>query len=888
MKSFFEKKLKVYEHEFGKFIWAAMIFFGVFFAAAIFRNYVDTAFLKRYGPSHIPMMLVINGLLTFVVFGLFDKIAQKLKDHGLLALFLFCYAGLVTGLFFMIKADISIAYPILYQLLYLMESVFLVYLWNIAGDLFDARQGKRIFPLITAAQVLGTTLGNFSTNPLSGLIGRDMTLLVFAAACFLIALHLMNSARKLLGGNDPKDPKARKKPKVRKIKISEIPELVKKYPIIRYLIITGLIPNILLPIFTYQFSIIANSTFTTEAGLMSFLGMFRGGMTLVVFFLLFIMGRLYSKMGLVNSSLVHPINFTLVFAGLAGFFNIFVAAYGQFTIRLIQRAIAGPVSKVLFNIVPKEIAAWARVFVRGTVIKLAMMMGSFIMIGLKEFGVEARYLAPIGCVLALYWLYETIVFGRRYKRGLKQVILEEQIDFDLIHAAGGADQAEGHIEVNTGEVEYRVEDVVDEIEDAPEMDPKSALKLLHDGAAMSRAEAAASFGGSLDPRAVPTLVAHLDDVEVVRKAAMEALIRYPVQILPYLEVVLVNSPLRVQRAILEILRLSGRKNFDVMPFMGVQLIHAYDNLIALRTLENLEDPDDSVTMLKTYLEQHNMELLSLVFHSLWVNYADMRLMYEALRSSDASVAVEMVENSIDRDMSRYLVPLIDAVPVAEKINYGRKILPLSRDESLERVLTKLAHDEDPTSRVMACYTIGSYTPSQLYFPIIEHLLEDANPQVKQAALYAEKRCFNEVADMPDVIKKINYLRKFDIFSGMGVRELQALASITSRETYNDREVIINEGEDNSSIFLIIDGDVDIYSDYGGPEEQKKVTLGQGAFIGELSLFTQQLTNASCVAAGSAEVFVIRHHHFQEIMKIYPQIGINLCNYFAGKLRDVTY
>ena len=67
MKRFFEKSLKIYEHEVARFTWLAVIFFAVFFVTAIFRNYVDTAFLKRYGPEYIPWMLVISALLTMVV-----------------------------------------------------------------------------------------------------------------------------------------------------------------------------------------------------------------------------------------------------------------------------------------------------------------------------------------------------------------------------------------------------------------------------------------------------------------------------------------------------------------------------------------------------------------------------------------------------------------------------------------------------------------------------------------------------------------------------------------------------------------------------------------------------------------------------------------------------
>jgi CRP-like cAMP-binding protein len=47
-------------------------------------------------------------------------------------------------------------------------------------------------------------------------------------------------------------------------------------------------------------------------------------------------------------------------------------------------------------------------------------------------------------------------------------------------------------------------------------------------------------------------------------------------------------------------------------------------------------------------------------------------------------------------------------------------------------------------------------------------------------------------------------------------------------------------------------------------------------------------NATCAAATPTDAYVLKHHQFQEIMRIYPQIGINLCRFFTMKLRASNY
>jgi ATP/ADP translocase len=885
IKRLLEKHLKIYVHEASRFLWISSIFFLIFFFTAIFRTYVDAAFVKRYGPQYIPWMLVINAGLTFVVFGISDRLTRRFMDQYLLSGFMVLYGVSTTGIFFAVKADYSLSYPILYQLLYLLDSILLVYLWNIVGDLFDARQGKRLFPLITAGQVLGTTLGSFATKPLTNFAGDDETLLMFSAACIATALLLCNSTY-------AKEIKTRQKStggqtSVKK-KLSEIPALMKDYPIVRYLMITGLIPNLLLPIVLYQFNVIANHTFSSMESLISFLSIFRGITTATTFVLLFFMGRLYQSIGLTNSSLVQPLNFALLFGSLSTFFNIYVAAYGQFSTILIQRAVAGPVNKILFSIIPSDLAVWSRTFIRGSVVKIGMLTGSLTMIVLKPV-VSAKDLSFIALAASLYWVYETLIFRKHYKRILKQVIVEKEIDFDQIESVRNFDSGGSAMEIGPMSVGERPDDILSsDVRPPMDMAPEVALKLIEDENPATRAEAAASFILSRDVRGVGKLIRRLEDSDDdVRKTAIEALMGYREVILPFLEVCLVEAPPRTKQGILEVIRLSGLKEFEMVPFLGKSLALAYSNLIAMRAMKPL-DESLSVEMLKNHLQELQEETLSLVFQALWVYHADMRLMYQALKSETASIAIELVETSIGKEIAPYLIPLIEDIPIDEKIEKGRKIFPVIRQDSLERVLTFLADSEDPVTRMLALFVIGERFPKQSFVPIVEARLEDEFQYVREIAEYALRRSMNEVAEMPDVTERIAKLKQFSIFEGMGVRELHAIASVLNVESFNTGDMMINEGESNSSIYLIVSGKVTIYADYGTEKQKEKVTIGEGSFLGELSLFSRQPPNATCIAAESTDVFVLRHHQFQEIMRIYPQIGINLCRFFVMKLRQVKY
>lgn len=889
MKRFLEKYLKVYRHEVTGFIWIGAVFFLIFFVTAIFRTFVDAAFLKRYGPEYIPWMLVINALLTFVVFGAVDRLARRYMDYNLLSGFLGIYAASVVIIFFMIKSGFTIVYPILYQLLYLLDSILLVYLWNMAGDLFDTRQGKRIFPLITSSQVLGTTLGSFATKPITIVIGEDPTLLVFGAVCFITAVVLATTGPRVMG-TTKKYPAPSTGPgnAAGTVKLRELPAVVMKYPIIRYLIVTGLIPNILLPIFFYQFSVIVNHRFASEEALISFLSVFRGMITMLTFVLLFFVGRLYSRIGLTSASLIHPVNFAVLFGGLAAFWNIYVACYGQFTVILIQRAIAGPVNKVLYNVVPQDLMAWSRTFIRGTVLKVGMLIGSVLMIVLKPV-IDARYLALVAMGFAVYWLLETILFRKLYRRILKQVIVEKEIDFDQIDSVRTFDSGGAAMEIAPVSVEERSDDLPEQLETRPSIEPDLALKLLEDPDPRTRADAVGSFAVSKDPRAVRKLIFFLNDPDgEIRGAAIDALVAYKELILPYLEVALIDSPPRLKQGILEVLRLSELKDFEMAPFLAKELFAAYGNLLTLRRLKDLDGNAASLQMLRDYIEEDNDEILRLIFYALWVCHADMRLIYQALKSETASIAVEMVEDSIDKDTARYLIPLIEDLPLDEKIERARKLLPLMRNDTIERLLTFVVESDDIAMRLLGLYVIGDQLPLQVFVPVIQSHTDDAGETVREMARYALARTRKEEVPMPEIIEVINNLKIFDIFQGMGVRELYAISTVLRKEKFAAGDVMIMEGEENASIYLVIEGNVRIVENYGSEGEREKLIIGKGSFLGELSMFTRLPPSATCIASEDTKAYVLPHHQFIEIMRVYPQIGINLCRFFSIKCRQMTY
>jgi ATP/ADP translocase len=269
MKATLPDHLRIHGRELPTFIRTTGVFFAVFYGLPIFRHYVDTSFINSYGAGFIPHMLVVRSTCAVAVLVLIYRFGKRFSNSQILSCVLIAFTGGITLCYFMVKSDLTVTFLILYVLEALLDSLLLVYLWNIALSLFDTRQSMRVFPLLVAVQVLGTTLGSYSTGPLTDVLGMDQIPLV-AAGVFLVAAALtVETESKEVGRTDETAP--RESATYERRLFTDFPALVKEFPVVRYLMVWAVAPNILLPMLFHLSSTTFNDYFLTEQSLKSFL-----------------------------------------------------------------------------------------------------------------------------------------------------------------------------------------------------------------------------------------------------------------------------------------------------------------------------------------------------------------------------------------------------------------------------------------------------------------------------------------------------------------------------------------------------------------------------------------------------------------------------------------
>lgn len=428
MKNLLLKWLKLYEEEVAIFLWTAALLFLLRSSGMILNNYAETAFLKRYGVEYLPIVNMLNSVATLVLTGILAAFMARQPGTRLLSLlFLFCGASVGT-----IRFLIPLGYELIYPLLFMLKSQFelleALLFWNLANDLFNTRQSKRLFPLLIAGGVIGLILSSFGTPHLSAALRFDNLLLVYLAisllGAFVVKAMTMHMGMSAAGGKKGKGS-GQRPPMAEQFK--NVLPLIRESSLVKIVLVLTFMPNVVIPIMNYQFNYAADAYFASESGLLAFFSYFRGILNIISLFLLMFVGRLYGRFGLPVALMFHPFNYIIAFLAFLFKFDIFSAVYARMSTNILRTAINMPANSILIGLFPKSYRAMVRPFLRGTVVRVALFLGSGIILASENF-FHPRYLSLVALPFLLAWLTAPFILKKKYASILMNLISRNLLD----------------------------------------------------------------------------------------------------------------------------------------------------------------------------------------------------------------------------------------------------------------------------------------------------------------------------------------------------------------------------------------------------------------------------------------------------------------------------
>jgi CRP/FNR family cyclic AMP-dependent transcriptional regulator len=131
------------------------------------------------------------------------------------------------------------------------------------------------------------------------------------------------------------------------------------------------------------------------------------------------------------------------------------------------------------------------------------------------------------------------------------------------------------------------------------------------------------------------------------------------------------------------------------------------------------------------------------------------------------------------------------------------------------------------------------------------------------------------------------LRQVPLFSCLSEEELASLQARLVRRKFPKNTVVISEGDDSSSLYLIEKGRVWVTRDHESGREVVLATLGAGEFFGEMALIEGSPRSANVVTREPTEVAMVRRPDFQELLAKSPSLALNLMRGLCSRLRNAS-
>jgi cAMP-dependent protein kinase regulator len=198
---------------------------------------------------------------------------------------------------------------------------------------------------------------------------------------------------------------------------------------------------------------------------------------------------------------------------------------------------------------------------------------------------------------------------------------------------------------------------------------------------------------------------------------------------------------------------------------------------------------------------------------------------------------------------------------AKAIALYKKVLRL--DPALEDVTSELARliEEDQRSRL----------------PLEERLALDRRPDRPEVILELDDAPTAAEAtgeggeDAGDDRLRNKELEASRLFTAFPDGALEAILASTELRSYAEGDIIVTEGEQGSSLFLIVSGEVKVFTRGERGEHVPLAELGAGDFFGEVSLLTGRPRTATITAKGEVTAIELARDDIDDITASHPGV-----------------
>ncbi len=104
--------------------------------------------------------------------------------------------------------------------------------------------------------------------------------------------------------------------------------------------------------------------------------------------------------------------------------------------------------------------------------------------------------------------------------------------------------------------------------------------------------------------------------------------------------------------------------------------------------------------------------------------------------------------------------------------------------------------------------------------------------------------------------------------------------------YEDGEIIVRQGDEGDSMFVIQEGQVEVLKETDGKETRLRIA-SEGEFMGEMAIFERVDRSATLRAMGRVRVLTIDKKNFLRRVHEDPSLAFRVVKTMSGRIRELS-
>jgi HEAT repeat protein len=428
IKSHTARLLNIYDEDWKPLLTLQGFIVSICAVIASLKTVSNALFVAHVGAKNLPFTY-IGCALTLIVSGMILlPVIDKMQRHRVYILTVSILAGFVFFAYGMISCGQDWIYYFLYIVSYIMDTVLFLEFWLIASDLCDARQAKRVFPLIIGWSLVGGMIGAFGTKLLVRYFVTEQLLLIsgtaLASTIFIIFLIKMIFPKEIA-----MEEKTRRTSGVSKLERFKMDlNIMRESPLLKYICTSFILYSFLTYLLDFQFNIAASAHFSAEGKVLTekltaFYGLFDGVcISAALVFQFFIANRFLNIFGVANSQLVLPAVFAAGFSSIFG--NLFFSKttpppqpfYSTLLTRLGQKVASSSIYRssynLLYNPISKEKRGRSKAFSESLIQPVGVLIVGVSILFMK--GVNPFVICGVSVAVSVLYVFNILRLKRAY------------------------------------------------------------------------------------------------------------------------------------------------------------------------------------------------------------------------------------------------------------------------------------------------------------------------------------------------------------------------------------------------------------------------------------------------------------------------------------------